>query len=230
MLDVSMRLSSSSALNSVAQHIVDGSPRLYLFFGGIAGAIGMPPFEFYRAAGILEYSKVFLRDPRQAWYQRGLPEVGESAADIGRFLESLILDSGCREVIFVGNSMGGYAALMFSAMLKTGRVIAFAPQTFIDAEQRMAHRDSRWAEQITALHQAPRPDDILSLRPWIETKYPSLRASIHVPAKDRLDRQHAEKLRGLEAVEIRSYDFGGHGLVKELRESGALADILGGRV
>ena len=39
-----------------------GSRRLYFIFGGINSRIGMLPFEFYKNARILDYSKIFFRD------------------------------------------------------------------------------------------------------------------------------------------------------------------------
>ena len=123
-------------MSPVSVELRQGSDKLFLFFGGIVGSIGMPPFEFYQASKILEFSRVFVRDLSQSWYQRGLPGIGSNAADIGGYLNGLIKNSGASEIIFVGNSMGGYAALLFCAMLKTGKAVVFSPQTFLSTARR----------------------------------------------------------------------------------------------
>lgn len=51
----------------VSEDIVPGSKKLFLFFSGIVGAIGMPRSEFYRGSRNLDYSKIFLRGISQNW-------------------------------------------------------------------------------------------------------------------------------------------------------------------
>lgn len=214
-------------LPAVSEHWAPGSKRLYLFFGGFAGSLGMPPFEFFRSAQLLGESKIFFRDTAQAWYQRGLPGVGADAFAVGEFLQAKIEQSGAEDVRFVGNSMGGYAALLFCAMLGRGKAFAFVPQTFICPDKRARLGDGRWPEKIAALHQDRRPRDIYDLAPWIAERHPGLAAQIHVSAEDGLDLLHAEALAGLANVEIHRYEGGGgHELVRWLRDEGGLARIL----
>jgi hypothetical protein len=216
-----------ATLPQVSEHLLPGSKRLYLFFGGFAGSLGMPPFEFFRSAQLLGESKIFFRDIAQAWYQRGLPGVGASAWAVGEFLQAKIEESGAEEVRFVGNSMGGFAALLFCAMLGRGRAFAFVPQTFICPDKRARLGDDRWPEKIAALHGDRRPGDIYDLAAWIAERHPGLAAQIHVSAEDRLDLLHAEALADLKNVNIHRYGGGGgHELVRWLRDEGKLATIL----
>lgn len=210
----------------INEELVPGSSKLYVFFGGIAGAIGMPPFEFYRISGILPYSRVFLRDTAQAWYQQGLPTIGPDMWSVGAYLRDLIDECGAREVCFVGNSMGGYAGLLFAALLRRGRVIAFSPQTFISAEQRGQCGDDRWAEQIARLHAWQPTSPAYDLRAWISERCPQLRAQVHVCPSDSLDLAHAEYLADLPGIGVRRHPSGGHGVVKALRDAGRLTEIL----
>lgn len=210
----------------VIENLVPGSPKLFLFFGGIAGALGMPPFEFYRSANLLEHSKIFLRDPRQAWYQRGLPGLGDDALAVGRYLERKIAESGASEVRLVGNSMGGFAALLFCGMLRCGQAIAFAPQTFVSRDKRVRHGDTRWAAQIGSLHESASGTDILDLRSWIGERFAQMRAVLLVSTSDRLDMAHAEELSLFPNIAIRRFPGAGHDLVASLRDEGKLIDIL----
>lgn len=210
----------------VSESLIAGSGKLFLFFGGVVGKIGMPPFEFYRSAGLLDYSRIFLRDASQAWYQRGLPGIGASAQEVGAYLLARIEESGASEIRFVGNSMGGYAALMFCAMLGRGRAIAFAPQTFLGADKRTRHGDQRWSRQIESMQAAGVASDICDLRSWIRERWPEMTADVYVSSADALDMLHAEELGGFPNIRIHCFADAGHEIVRKLRDDGVLARIL----
>jgi hypothetical protein len=212
--------------SAISESLVQGSEKLFLFFGGISGAIGMLPFEFYRSARILDYSKIFIRDFNQAWYQRGLSGVGDDAFAIGEYLRARIAKSGASQIVFVGNSMGGFAALLFCSMLQRGRVIAFAPQTFVSPERRLECGDRRWPRQIAVMHASRAATDIYELKPWISDHYPDMRASIYVSSSDALDTLHANELEAFPNIEIHRFPDAGHAIVARLRNEGTLARIL----
>lgn len=216
----------TTSLASVQQDFVSSASKLFIFFGGIQGQVGMAPFEFYRSSDILDCSRLFLRDLSQSWYQRGLPGIGNDAFAIGRFLDERIAASGAADICFVGNSMGGFAALLFCAMTGRGRVIAFAPQTFISRAARMRHGDTRWARQIETLHAARQPGAIQELRPWILDRFPKIQADIYVSRRDRLDLAHTQELADLQNCKVHVEEEGGHNLVRQLRDDGKLARIL----
>lgn len=213
-------------LSPVNEDLLADSEKLFLFFGGIAGAIGMPPFEFYKASRILDYSKVFLRDLNQAWYQRGLPAIGNDVYAIGEYLKNKIAESGASEIYFVGNSMGGFAALLFCSMLQAGKAIAFSPQTFISPAKRKEHGDRRWSRQLKKLHKKRSDSDIYDLKPWIENHFPQIQARIYVSTSDVLDVQHADELQDFPNIEIHRFPEADHGLVTMLRNDGVLEKIL----
>lgn len=216
----------STEQSPVSEDLVPGSEKLFIFFGGIAGEIGMPPFEFYRASRILDTSRIFLRDLSQSWYQRGLSRIGQDAFAIGEYLRTKIAESGCSEVIFVGNSMGGFAALLFCAMLQCGKTIAFSPQTFVCPEKRLKYGDQRWPLKIAAMHNTRAVTDIYDLKPWIQNRFPEMRASVYVSASHALDALHANELSGFKNINIHRFTEAGHDLVTRLRDDGHLAQIL----
>jgi len=210
----------------INESLVPGSEKLFLFFGGIAGEIGIPPFEFYRASKIIDSSKVFLRDINQSWYQRGLPTIGDDAYAIGEYLRNTIIKSGASDVYFVGNSMGGFAALLFCSMLQRGKVIAFAPQTFVSPEKRLKHGDHRWSHQIEMLHRTRGASDIYDLKPWIQNRFPEMQSRVYVSLEHTLDMRHANELADFSNIDIHCFPDAGHGLVTRLRDDGLLARIL----
>lgn len=217
---------TASAEPCVQEDLSGTSPRLLLIFGGIAGGMGMPPFEFVKAAGALDARRIFLRDPAQAWYQFGLPTIPGGLTGLADYIRRQIEASGAQDVRFVGNSMGGYAALMMCALVGTGSAIVFAPQTQISAASREAMGDRRWSAQLSRLHGQLPADAVLDLPDWLARQRPDLRAEVHVSTTDALDLRHAEALAGLPGVHIHRHAFAGHNLVRALRDQGRLPALL----
>ncbi|MBA3450805.1 MAG: hypothetical protein H0T18_06300 [Chloroflexia bacterium] len=212
-------------------HVVvefDPSSRtLLVLFGGIAGGVSMPVYEFFRQAAALTTSKAFLRDPRRGWYQLGIPGVGESAAAIASHLQAIIARATVDRVVMAGASAGGFAAILFGTVCAADAVIAFSPQTFIDGANRARTGDRRWQPQIDDVHRAlgDRPAtldlvDVLPAQPG-KTSY-----QIHVSADDELDMLHAHRIVDRGRVDIVEHERGGHRLVKTLRDRGLLQPLL----
>lgn len=213
----------------VLEEIHPGSKRLILAFGGIKGALGMPTFEFYQSANLLQDSKIFFRDLSQNWYHAGLPGISRDIDETCDYIRSRIDALQPEEILFIGNSMGGYAAILFSTLLNTGKVVSFSPQTFISPVKRLKAGDRRWGLRVFNTY-------VKSLfRPRYFDLYPLLAGAprdnsitIHCSSLDTRDLAHARQLSGFPNVEIRIHDIGGHRLVKHLRDNGTLKEILGG--
>jgi hypothetical protein len=203
------------------------SRTLLILFGGIAGGVSMPVFEFFRLTEGFPAKKAFLRDPRRGWYQLGIPGVGESPADVRTFLGAAIERARAERVVMAGASAGGFAALLFGCWCGADEVIAFSPQTFVDAENRQLAGDTRWPEQINALHEAlmgrAATLDLLEVLPEAlgKTQY-----QVHVSTDDPLDLVHAHRMAHRAGVKIVEHERGGHRLVKTLRDRGLLQPIL----
>ncbi|GAB4343817.1 MAG: hypothetical protein Kow0089_19910 [Desulfobulbaceae bacterium] len=214
----------------VMEKYVEGSRRLYLLFGGISAEVGMLPFEFYKSSRIINENKIFFRDYSQAWYQNGLPGVGDDVYEMAEFITRKIEKIQPREIYFVGNSMGGFAAILFAALVGRGVAIAFAPQTFISPLLKMRHLDFRWLRQIVETYRKTMfKPHVWNLSRLVGSSTAPFRADIYVSRRHRLDFIHADRLRGQKSVNIYEFDVGGHDLVKFLRDDGSLPDILLGR-
>jgi hypothetical protein len=203
------------------------SKTLLVLFGGIAGGVSIPVFEFFRVSEGYPSQRVFLRDPRRSWYQLGIPGVGDSAAAVKGLLDETIVRSGAERIVMAGASAGGYAALLFGAWCGADETIAFSPQTFIDADNRQLSGDNRWQEQIDALHASAGSRDVfldlLTVLPYHSGK---TRHHIHVSTDDQLDMIHAQHLAGCPGVDVIQHADGGHRLVKTLRDRGLLKPLM----
>ena len=214
---------------AILEELIPGSSKLYFLFGGVAAEMAMPPFEFYASARIIEENKIFLRDFSQAWYQNGLPGVGGDLYAIRDFIQAKIAELNPAEVFFVGNSMGGYAAILFASLVGRSTAIAFAPQTFVSPVKRLRHRDRRWFKQIAGMYlRTVFKAHIWDLKACLKPLQNETRIEIFVSEDDPLDYLHALRLQGLEGVQIHECPVGGHTLVKQLRDEGKLPAILAG--
>jgi len=212
---------------SIEIELSDNGNNLYIFFGGIAAGIGMPPFEFYNASKIISEHKMFVRDFSQCWYQDGLPEISEDIVFTAQHIKKLIGRVNPGRVYFVGNSMGGYAAIAFSELLGFGKVIAFSPQTFISPLLRLRHKDTRWQRQIfNTYKRSILKRRIWDLRPLLLLKNKREKISLFVSKADRLDHIHALHINDIHGVNVHEFDTGGHGIVRLLRNSGELPAIM----
>jgi hypothetical protein len=203
------------------------SSTLLVLFGGIAGGVSMPVFEFFRLTSVFPVKKAFLRDPRRGWYQLGIPGIGDSPADVRAFLFAAIARARAERVVMAGASAGGFAALLFGTWCGADEVIAFSPQTFVDAENRRLAGDSRWPEQIDDLHQAIDGRSVtLDLHDVLPVAPGKTRYQFHVSTDDPLDVLHSQRIAHRGGVEIFEHERGGHRLVKTLRDRGLLQPML----
>lgn len=204
---------------------------LYIFFGGIAAGIAMPPFEFYNSSKIIDENKIFVRDFDQCWYQNGLPGISKDVRSTAWQIQTKIKEIAPQKTFFVGNSMGGYAAIMFAHLVdNVDQVIAFAPQTFISPFLRFKHKDSRWKKQITRTYRrSALKEKIWNLKPLLLNVSNGPKVSVYVSKDNFLDYAHASYVKDVPGVEIHEFERGGHALVKWLRDEGKLPAIMSGR-
>lgn len=209
-----------------------GAERALVAFGGYAGRLGMPVFEFRRMLAPYTVHKLFVRDLTQSWYQKGLPSADAGLEAMAHVLAETLDGLGARRRVFVGNSMEGYAALLFGALLGADAAIAFAPQTFIDPWNRLRYADRRWSANIRRGRRHPAADpqhfDLAQALPRLAQ--PGTAFHVYYDSHHRLDRIHALRLADVQGVTLhRVEDAGetaGHNIVKALRDSGRLDALL----
>lgn len=191
--------------------------------------MAMPPFEFYRSSQVLDESRIFFRDFAQCWYHDGLPGVSDDIYGTATYIAAQIDKLGPERVAFVGNSMGGFAAILFASLVGKGEVIAFAPQTFISPYRRFIHRDSRWKKEIRKTYRiCLRKPHVWDLRALLRRLNGSQSMSVFVSRKDKLDMIHASYLSEFPNVSVFGFDYGKHAVVRHLRDEGLLAEIMTG--
>ncbi|MEL7357712.1 MAG: hypothetical protein AAFN40_14220 [Cyanobacteria bacterium J06560_6] len=198
---------------------------LIIAFGGMAGNLIIPPFEFFKITSDIPTKKLYLRDFEQVWYHSGVVGYADSVETLKEFLLSEIVRSGSTKVIIIGNSLGGYAALLFGFLLQANRVLSFSPQTFLGRSRRLLYGDTRFKPHINNLYLRGN-QKFFNLKPFLKERSVRTEFNIFYSEFDRQDSVHAKRLRKCERVNIHGFRIGGHGLVKHLRDDGRLKEIL----
>jgi hypothetical protein len=127
----------------------------------------------------------------------------------------------------VGNSGGGYAALLFGPLIGANEVLAFSPQTILGRAEDVLYRESLWLAVTERLHARGGPDGrYADLRNALAETGGRPRCQIHYAGGNEIDVLHAERLRNTPCVELHPHDHDGHALIAKLREDGSLSGLL----
>ncbi len=109
--------------------------RLIVSFAGLMNKMGgIPQYEFrnFLSKNFPDADKIYYIDLHKKWYHRGIPGITSNVEETIAYLNTKI--AGYDEVIFIGTSAGGYAAILFGALCATSsplKVISFIPQTIL---------------------------------------------------------------------------------------------------
>jgi len=105
---------------------------LIISFGGMALQFGLiPPFEFHNFLNSIDIETdcYFYVDRKKNWYFSGIHGISKSIKATVQYLNKTITPYPKNNILFLGTSSGGYAALLFASLLGVPNVIAFNPQT-----------------------------------------------------------------------------------------------------
>lgn len=200
------------------------SSAMLIAFGGIKGFRAIPPLEFATITRHIPTKKIFLRDFSQSWYQSGLPGQTDSLLATADLLRQHIQQQEIRHLVTVGNSMGGYAALLFGALLKADVILAIAPQTYLTPLKRLLSLDFRWQPQVSRAQKACPTPTHLDLRAYFEQN-PLTCPQAHLYFSGGWDALHALNLCG-KGIHLHYRAQGSHNLVRHLRQSGELKEMI----
>lgn len=205
----------------------NGSKNLLVSFGGIKSGIGMPVYEFYKSLANLKCDKIFIKDVNQAWYHKGVNSEIDDVNKLRNFLKSFISINSYSRIVFVGNSMGGYAAILFGSMLNIDHVLAFSPQTFIDKLNRFRFQDKRWSNELSYVYSRnSHQKKYYNLSSLLKKNKLSTIFDIHYSELNKLDSIHAQRLKNIDNINLYSYNMGDHNLIRKIRDEGNLLGII----
>jgi hypothetical protein len=159
-------------------------------------------------------STIYVIDKQRRWFNDGVSFIVEGA------LSSLVGILNPKRVVTIGNSMGGFGALIFAKRIEyCERSIAFAPQSSV--QNSIVGFESRWSEHVGLIKQWDVPDATEEVGGQIDYH-------IFYGSDDPLDALHAKRFRDLNSpnVIVNMIAKCGHDVVRKLKEDGLLKPIL----
>lgn len=191
------------------------------FTGHAVRGVAAANFEFRRLLRGINAKALFLRDPEFTWYQQGIVGVGDIIESV-RYLRSLRNEFDAQRVITVGNSGGGYAAILYGVLMEAEIIIGFSPQTRLRDST-----DTRFPNALARLRQIigtmPTYTD---LREVLQRRTGKTKTYIYYGSHNARDREHAERIRGLPGVTLVPFPTCHHSCGKVLARRGHLTRIL----
>lgn len=201
------------------------SDTLVVTFASLGGAAGVSTFEFFSSIFLFDVDKIFLRDMSTSWYLKGLRGMGISFPETVEYLKEQIALRQYKHVVFMGYSMGGFAAIAHGVLAGADTVLSFGPQTFVDAENRKRYGDVRWAKQMANIpaHGDRRLQDLKVL---LDSVFYRSRIQVYHAVGYPIDQVHAQHIAACRNVELHACGEGGHLFVQEMKKSGQLYRIV----
>jgi len=158
------------------------------------------------------------------WYHSGVFGLGDDFEQSEAALRNL--RGQYDKTVYVGNSMGGYAALAFGFLTDASRIVAFSPQTSLDRAFQTEIGETRWRDAISEVQakydgEAFAIDNLIRKRPGTQAQ-----AQLFVGKECSQDVAYAKRLRFSPNVTVTEVPGEGHDLVHALRETGELVTII----
>lgn len=228
-----------SSEESVLVDTVYPGELLVISFGFVAWD-KRPDFDFYGRLKKLEntvgkpMNRILVRDCRNSWYHREIPGLGHHVDEVADSLKQMIAAIKPSRVITIGQSMGGYAAVLYGTLLEVDRILAFGPLSFFCPKQAITYHDRRWLSIMMDIEQNPPPvryTDLPALRRQMDSRselhvvYGTL-PDVNATESVNLDVLHAMRYGALPNTYLHPVPESGHAVVKHLIDAGQINDLL----
>ncbi len=196
---------------------------LVISFAVFPGTSRKSDFEFVGVTANLPAKRVFFRDPNMLWYQLGLDGVGETVPEIAAYVKKLRMAEQSTRVVMIGNSGGGFAAILFGTLAGADEVHAINPPTRL-----LVEADTTYPQQLAILHsKAGFDNSYMDLRKvLLRNPNANPQIYIHYSRGEKIDRKRALYLKGLPNVHLLEYPFTSHHLARYLAKRGALSEVI----
>ncbi len=186
------------------------------------GAMAEEPLFSFRGVTdkLYDIQKVFIRDTALLYYQAGLPPITNNISDTVTYLKSLIAEMSPNRTVFIGQSVGGFAAILYGTFLNVDAVHAISPLTDLSKPEYI------FSKHIHAKMIESYPNDHFQLRKHLEDLPYETSIHLHFDETYEFDKMHADFIKKNNNVILHTYDLGKHNLAMELRAQGKLLEII----
>lgn len=189
--------------------------RLVVSFTGWTDDAQKEKFAFRDLCRRLGYRHILLRDPLRLAYFGGIPGAFPSYGSLLAGLGDEVRRVGAKNAIFIGESLGGFAALLLGHELGVGSVHAFAPFTCFNVLEFLGKGSlndlKMYRRELLHLHtRAFRHRRLFCLRHVLSSDNGVTRSFVHASAGRNIDRLQALHLQGRPRVDVVLHDDGEH--------------------
>jgi len=161
----------------------------------------------------IDCKKLFLNPGQNAWYQTGIPGIASSYSELAAFLVDVKSAHPDHEILCLGHSMGGFAALGFGLHIGADRILASVPEYILNRPG-----------SVSARHMSGDGIECGDLSEMLAQNTPR-RLTILVGLKNPFDVAMAEGIAALTPTEIIRLNCG-HETFPYLRDNRRLAPFL----
>lgn len=190
------------------------SDTLLCTFCGMWLSDAKPGFTFVKTSQNLPVKRVFFTDIDQIWYMNGIRGIGDQISDVVDFIKQVIRAEKIERVIFVGDSAGGYAAILYGILADADCILAFSPQTNLSQSKYTSFKD-----RIKILHRDyTNMSQYFNLQDIIGSAHdPNNHISIHYSKYHLRDFINARELYGHQSVDLVGYPMFTHTVPSALK-------------
>jgi len=181
---------------------------LFVSFTGVLHGLGGIAIDEF-AGSARAHHCLFVSDMKRTWYN------GDGVAtSICEVVAEKVRELKLRRVITIGNSMGGFGAILFARLLGANAAIAFSPQFSFD--RKIVPGEHRWSEYRDAISTWRFP-----------TALPYHRATRYFifSGTDSMEMQHTTLFPKASNVSI-FFVAGGHSVAQAIKDTGQLAKVI----
>ncbi len=177
-------------------------------------------------------NRILLRDRRNLWYMQGVEGLGANVAEVAKKLQLLVAAMQPSALWCVGESMGGYAAVLYGLLLQAERIVAFGALSTFNAAFAEQYGDRRWLGTMKNMNPAlVEASDLPAL-----ARRQQYRGRLHLvqgtfagknaPDAVNLDVMHSRRFADLRCVRYHDYPQADHAVTHWLNARGQFDAIL----
>jgi len=181
--------------------------KVVVIFTGAAHQFGAPLRVIHQWFRRLDASLVYVFDMDWTYYLGPVRGLGGNLDETAAALRAIVAELGGTSCYCVGNSGGGFGALLFALRLQARRTLAFSPPTAIRESLEGVRRKGVVLDGLVSARNE------VELREFYLASANPPPARIHFPGSNLHDTAEAENLAGLPGIELQPIDETNHNLI-----------------
>lgn len=194
--------------------------KVVIIFTGAAHQFGAPLRVIHQWFRRLDASLVYVFDMEWTYYLGTVRGLGNGLNETAAALQALVAELGGTRCYCVGNSGGGFGALLFALRLAARRTLAFSPPTSIRESLEGVRRKGVDLDGLVSARSE------VELREFYLASAEPPPARIYFPGNNLHDRAEAECLAGVPGMDLQPVEDTNHNLIPSFIDRGLFAPAL----